>query len=176
MFEALGAQEERKIEMEITILKTKILAFISLLLIVSCSSIPPRGENESAEIRTQAWVMPITNDYYVRKIDGVYNFYKENASGALQLSSMVSGTAIPDQQLIEIAQSQINGAGELVDISDDSMRGYKSVFTSQGVYWVYWFIVIDRSLIFVTYNTDSDTIDANEIKNVEVVVNGISST
>lgn len=159
-----------------TTLKTNIIAIISLLLLVSCSSLPQRGENESTEIRTLAWVLPITNDYYVRKIDGVYNFYKENAKGALQLSSMVSRTDMPDQQLIEIAQSQINGAGELVDISDGTKRGYKSVFTSKGIYWVYWFIVIDRSLIFVTYNTDSNTIDANEIKNVEGVVNGLSST
>ncbi|QPB83536.1 hypothetical protein CWC22_011275 [Pseudoalteromonas rubra] len=157
-------------------MKAKILIIISLLLIVSCSSVPQRGENESIEIRTQAWVLPITHDYYVRKVDGVHNFYKENAKGALQLSSMVSRTPILDQELIEIAQSQINGAGELTGISGDGKRGYKSVFTSQGVYWVYWFIVIDHSLIFITYNTDSDKIDANEIKNVEAVVNGISST
>lgn len=152
-----------------------MLAIISLLLLVSCSSTPPQGENESSEIRTQAWVLPFTNGYYVRKIDGVYNFYKKNTKGALQLSSFVSKTAIPDQQLIEITQSQVNGAGKLVDISDGSKRGYKSIFTSQGVYWVYWFIVIDRSLIFVTYNTDSDTIDENEMKVVETMVNGISS-
>ena len=148
---------------------------ISQLLLASCSSLPQRNENESIEIRTQSWVLPITHDYYMRKVDGVHNFYKENAKGALQLSSMVSQTPILDQQLLEIAQSQINSSGELTDISDYSKRGYKSVFTSQGVYWMYWFIIIDRSLIFITYNTDVDKIDANEIKNVEALVNGISS-
>jgi hypothetical protein len=162
--------------MVLNILKSKLLVIIFILLLVSCSSIPPRGENESREIRTQAWILPVTNDYYVRNIGGIYNFYNENAKGALQLSSMVSKIDIPDKQLLEIAQSQIKGAGELVDISDDSKRGYKSVFTSKGVYWIYWFIVIDRSLIFVTYNTDSSSIDTNEIKIAETLVNGISNT
>lgn len=157
-------------------MKRQIVILVVIMFFASCKALTARANSEATEIRTQSWVLPLTTEYHARKEEGIYELYRENAVGALQLSSMAKRSKITDTEILEIAKSQVGNKGELIDISAQNIRGYRSSYEDEGVFWIYWFIVIDRSLILITYNTVSDEINEDEIKEVEALVSGLSST
>ena len=150
--------------------------FALILLVVGLTACAGMAKKETVEIRGQFWVLPLKNGYVSTMSDGVHDIYKSGSTGALQLSSYVKNGGFPKSELENIALSQIKGRSILVDVSHDDIAGYKSTFRESGVYWTYWFISIKNTLIFVTYNVDIPKLNDEELKLVESLVSGISST
>ena len=88
-------------------------------------------------------------------------------------NSNISNT---DSELLDIANSQVRDRAKLIILTDVNKRGYKASFSESGVYWTCWIIVIDQSLIFITYNSDLKSLKMDEVNSAQVLVDGLSST
>lgn len=126
-------------------------------------------------ILANGWSLQLGNGYSSHKSNGVHNIVKENSVGSLQLSSMTKGSEILDSEVLQIAESQVLGRGKLEKLEDGEKRGYISSFSHDGVYWVYWFVVIKRSLIMATYNSDADKMKLDEVDDARRLIESIKS-
>jgi len=155
----------------------KVFIFMILwsLLNTSYASEPESIDLSKPAILAKGWSLQLGNGYSSHKSNGVHNIVKENSAGSLQLSSMAKGSEILDSEILQIAESQVLGRGKLEKLEEGEKRGYISSFSHEGVYWVYWFVVIKRSLIMATYNSDADKLKLDEVDDAKKLIATIKS-
>ncbi len=149
---------------------------LALIFVFSLASCATPTKQESGELIGTNWVMPLQYGYKFSFKDGIHTIYKSESNGPIQLSSYKKEGLISEAELKKIALSQVGQRGELEKVSRENVIGFKSIFKSEGVYWIYWFYAIENTLIFVTYNTEIPRVNSDEVEVVETLVNGISAT
>jgi hypothetical protein len=156
-------------------MKVIILMVLWSLLNTSYASGSESIDLSKPAILAKGWSLQLGNGYSSNKSNGVHNIVKENSVGSLQLSSMVKGSEILDSEILQMAEAQVMGRGKLEKLEKGEKRGYISSFSHDGVYWVYWFIVIKRSLIMATYNSDADKLKLDEVDDARELIATIKS-
>ncbi len=154
------------------VLKVQAILFLTIFF-SSCATGTTKGGNLDSEIRTDSWVLPLLEGYRASFKNGIYDIYKKNSKGILQLSSRVKKSDISDAEFLDLVNVQVGNRAELKNITKDDIRGYNAMFREGHVVWSYWFFVIDRSLIFVTYNVDGNKFNQEEVLDNLKMIDGL---
>ena len=103
---------------------------------------------------------------------GVDVLYNEDGHGEIQLSSVIHDNELTPNDLIHIAEDDLQAGAKLQEIELGEFHGFWFDYEVDEEYWCEWYLCCKELMIFATYNCPLKH-EAKELSEVDLMIRSL---